>query len=126
MSIWGKNIIARVAHDYMTGADGETFAIGRGLGIVLFVSGLIFPIGVGIYSAIMLKPALSEWAGYLAALAAYWAGLAAAASALIWATNSTEPKSTIKETTTVAASGPDGSATTVTETTGKPAPELER
>jgi hypothetical protein len=92
VSRWGERALSRIAHDYLTGPDGVTFAVGRGMGLAMFGVGLAFPVGVGVYSAVTLKPALSEWAGYLAALAAYWAGLAAAAGGLIWATNGTEPK----------------------------------
>jgi len=82
---------AQVLHDYLTGIDGSTYAIGRGMGLVLFFVGILLPIGIAIFCAITLHPTLTEWCAFLGAVAAYWTGLGAAVWTLVRGTNATEP-----------------------------------
>lgn len=86
------NIYQRLLHDFLTGLDGQTFAIGRGMGLVLFLVGVLLPVAIAIFAGITQHPSLPDWGVFLGACAAYWAGLAGAVWGLIRGTNSTEPE----------------------------------
>ncbi len=75
-------ILKRILHDYLTSVDGETYAIGRGLGLVLFFVGL----GIAVY-AIWHSPTVEM----VSALAVYMPAWAGGVTLLIWGTKTTEP-----------------------------------
>lgn len=91
---------SRILRDWLTGLDGETFALGKGLGIVMFVVGLVLAVGVTIYAAITAKSSLGEWGAYLTGLGAYLVTVSAGAWALIRGTNANEPPAPTTVTTT--------------------------
>lgn len=82
----------RAVHDYVTGPDGVTFAIGRALGIALFLGATPLPVIVGVWEALTEHPPLPDWGGFLGASGAYYAAIAAAVTGLIQLTNWSEPK----------------------------------
>ena len=84
--------VTRALRDYATGPDGETFAIGRALGVALFLGASPLPVLIGVWEALTHHPNLADWGGYLAPAAAYYAAIAAAVAGLIQLTNWSEPK----------------------------------
>lgn len=84
-------VCAQALRDYFTGPDGVTFAVGRGLGIVLFLVGLALPTALAVYLMVTQRPPLTEWVAFMGALAAYLPALTGAVTILIWGTNPTEP-----------------------------------
>jgi hypothetical protein len=82
----------QVLKDYFTGPDGETYAVGRGLGVGLFLFGLFLPTVLAFYMLKTAHPSLADWCGFLAAMAAYLPALTGAVVILITLTNPTEPK----------------------------------
>lgn len=86
------DLLTRVIHDYFTSADGQTFAVGRGLGIILFIAGLGGPSCIAGYVLLTQNPPLQEWVNFLTSLGVYLPSLTGAVTILIWGTNSTEPK----------------------------------
>lgn len=86
-------IAGRMIHDFATGPDGETYAIGRFFGALLFFSGAFLPIFGAIHTAVVIgKTDLTAWGSFLTGAAAFYGGLSAGVAALIWGTNATEPK----------------------------------
>lgn len=79
-------MIRRIFMDYMTAVDGETFAIGRGLGLILFGFGLAAPTVGFIWWPEKDLPA------FLTAMVAYIPALCAGVVGLIGLTNHTEPR----------------------------------
>jgi hypothetical protein len=116
--------LLKMANDWLTGLDGETYAIGRGLGLILFAVAIGLAVGVTVYAGITSKPSLSEWGAFLIGLGGYFVTVGGAVLAMVSGTHMTEPKSSTAQTTTVTADVPGGTATTTTETTGKPATEI--
>lgn len=84
--------LTRVFHDYLTAADGETFAIGRGLAMAMFAAGLFLPYLVAIWAICTIHPSLPDWAIFLGAVGVYYGALATAVMLLISGTKATEPK----------------------------------
>lgn len=82
----------KVIKSYLTSADGETYAIGRGLGIILFVFGLAAPSGGFILIAIRDGLTMDGLAVFLNVMVPYLPALVAAVTLLVWGTNPTEPK----------------------------------
>jgi hypothetical protein len=95
-------------NDWFTGIDGETFAIGRGLGIILFAFGILTGAGVTIFVAVTKYPNAPEWGSYFAGLGAFVLAIAGAAWAMIRGTNMTEPSSPVVEAPRAVLNGPDG------------------
>lgn len=85
-------LAARVIHDYFTGPDGSTFAVGRGLGVILFFVGVALPSALALYVLLTQNPPLQEWTNFLTSLGVYLPALTGAVTILIWGTNPTEPK----------------------------------
>ena len=84
--------ISRVFHDYLTGEDGQTFAIGRGMGMMMFLAILLLPLGVAVYAALTSKPTLPDWGVYLVSVGGFYATGGAGVMALISGTKVTEPQ----------------------------------
>jgi hypothetical protein len=84
--------LLKLANDWLTGLDGETYAIGRGLGLLLFVVAVSIAVGVTVYAATTAKPSLSEWGAFLTGLGAYFVTVSGGVLAMISGTNMTEPK----------------------------------
>lgn len=86
--------LIKLANDWLTGLDGETYAIGRGLGLILFAVALGLAVGVTVFAGWTSKPSLAEWGGFLAGLGTFLVTVSGGATALIFGTHSTEPKNT--------------------------------
>ena len=84
-------ILQRIAHDCLTSADGETYAVGRVLGIILFAFGLSAPTAVAVFMMATQKPGMADWVSFIGAMTGYIPMLMAAVSGLIWVTDKTEP-----------------------------------
>jgi hypothetical protein len=84
--------VIKLANDWLTGLDGETYAIGRGLGLLLFVVAVAIAVGITFYAASTAKPSLSEWGAFLTGLGAYFVTVSGGVLAMISGTNMTEPK----------------------------------
>ena len=82
----------KIVNDWMTGLDGITYAIGRGLGLALFVVTIGIAVGITVYAANTSKPSLSEWGAFLTGLGTYFVTVIGAVTILISGTNLTEPK----------------------------------
>lgn len=84
--------IIRAVKDWLTGLDGETFALGRALGVLIILVGLLTGLGVTIVIAVTVPHATApEWGAFLAGLGTYTVTVAGAAWAMIRGTNATEP-----------------------------------
>ena len=84
-------MLNKLIQDYLTSVDGTTFAIGRGLGIVLFAFGLIAPsVGFGIiaYRDGLTMEGLSQ---FLNTMVPYLPALTGAVTLLVLGTHPTEP-----------------------------------
>lgn len=81
----------KMCHHYLTSADGETYAIGRMLGLILFFFGLGAPTAVAVYSMVTGHPGMADWVSFFGAMTGYIPMLMAAVSGLIWVTDKTEP-----------------------------------
>ncbi len=76
----------------LTGADNETVAIGRLIGLVItFVLLVCIPVAA-VGSVIAGKVPVSDWSTLLPVLAIYVPAVVGAVAGLIWGTNGTEPK----------------------------------
>ncbi|WP_353229672.1 hypothetical protein [Novosphingobium sp.] len=76
----------------LTGADNETVAIGRLIGMAIAIVLLIL-LPVAAAATVVTKTAsVDTWATLLAALQVYVPLIVAAIGGLIWGTNGTEPK----------------------------------
>ena len=84
--------LIKLANDWLTGLDGETYAIGRGLGLILFAVALGLAVGITVFAGWTSKPSLAEWGGFLAGLGTFLVTVSGGATALIFGTHSTEPK----------------------------------
>ena len=84
--------LIKLANDWLTGLDGETYAIGRGLGLILFAVALGLAVGVTVFAGWTSKPSLAEWGGFLAGLGTFLVTVSGGATALIFGTHTTEPK----------------------------------
>lgn len=106
----GGGIIAKISKDWFTSADGESYAIGKALGVFVTVVGSPLP-----WAVLATGHALS-----LTEAGIFYGGLGGAVMALIWGTHPTEPPIGKTEEKTVAASGPGGTTVTTTTETSKP------
>lgn len=84
--------LIKLANDWLTGLDGETYAIGRGLGLILFAVALGLAVGITVFAGWTSKPSLAEWGGFLAGLGTFLVTVSGGATALIFGTHSTEPQ----------------------------------
>ena len=76
------NIVLTVLKDWFTGPDGESYAIGKALAVVMFLSALPLP-----YVMLIVGKDVS-----LTDAGVYLGALGGAVMALIWGTNPAEPK----------------------------------
>lgn len=83
--------IKHLIMDLVTGPDGETYAIGRILGLILFFFGLAMPTGMAIHMMMTQTPPLSEWVSFISSLAVYIPALMGGVVLLIAGSNFTEP-----------------------------------
>lgn len=84
-------MLNRLIHDYLTAADGKTYAIGRGLGVILFFFGILAPsFGFAIIAARngLTMEGLTQ---FLNAMVPYLPALTGAVALLVLGTNPTEP-----------------------------------
>lgn len=79
----------QILKDWLTAADGETYAVGRGLGISLFLFGLLAPTAVAAHTLITKQQL--DLPELLTSLAAYLPALTGAVAILIRGTSGTEP-----------------------------------
>jgi hypothetical protein len=78
--------------DTLTGADNQTVAIGRLLGsLIAIILLVVFPIAAAA-SVLAGRCDIQIWQQLFAALGLYVPLVAGAITALIWGTNTTEPK----------------------------------
>ena len=76
----------------LTGADNETVAIGRLIGMAVAVV-LLIGLPVTAAATIIVKSVgVETWGAFMAALQVYVPLVVAAIGGLVWGTNSTEPK----------------------------------
>ena len=113
-----RAMLETVAKHMFTAADGETYAIGRLLGVVLFAFGLLAPTAGVIYFLFAAPPTWAEFMALLDKAGVYLGLLVASVVGLITLTNPTEPKPATAQVTTT-----DGN-TTVTASTD-PAPPVQ-
>ncbi len=93
------DLVRRVARHMFTAADGETYAVGRLLGVVLLVFGLIAPSAVAVYHASTHdKVPMDEWISFINAMVLYIPALSGSVVGLITLTSSTEPRSDVPKT----------------------------
>lgn len=80
-----RSLLAHVAKHLFTAADGETYAIGRLLGVVLLFWGLAAPSGIAVYLLVWgdPKPTLDDWIGFVGSMNLYLPALAGSVVALI-------------------------------------------
>ncbi len=86
-----------ILNDWLTARDGETFAIGRGLAVVLFLVAMVLAIGITVAAGVATlraegHPDLGEWGMYLGGLGSYFGLVAGAVWAMVRGTSATEPK----------------------------------
>lgn len=106
--------IIRAIKDWLTGLDGETYALGRALGVLIILVGLITGCGVTVRIGFTHPPATAgEWGAFLAGLGTYTVTVAGAAWAMIRGTHATEPPGMTETTVTT-------TPTSATVTTGGP------
>jgi hypothetical protein len=107
----GDGLLAKVTKDWFTSDDGQSYAIGKALGVFITVIGALLP------WAVLLRGQTLD----LTEAGLFYGGLGGAVMALIWGTHATEPKIGTVEEKTVAASGPEGTTVTKTIESIKPA-----
>lgn len=87
------DLVRHVAKHMFTAADGETYAVGRLLGVVLLLFGLAAPSAVAVYHAGTHKDVpMEEWVSFINAMVLYIPALSGSVVGLITLTNNTEPK----------------------------------
>jgi hypothetical protein len=107
----GNDLLPRIVKDWFTSADGQSYAIGKALGVFVTVVGALLP-----WAVLLRGQELN-----LTEAGLFYGGLGGAVMALVWGTHPTEPKIGTTEERTTAVTGPNGTTvTSVTETT-KPA-----
>jgi hypothetical protein len=107
----GGGLIAKVSKDWFTSADGQSYAIGKALGVFVTIVGALLP-----WAVLLRGQQLS-----LTEAGIFYGGLGGAVMALVWGTHPTEPKIGTTEPTTTAVSGPNGTTVTAITETTKPA-----
>lgn len=77
-----RDVLAKVAKDWFTGLDGESYAIGKALAVFIALTGAPLP-----YVMLVMKQSVS-----LTEAGLFYGGLGGAVMALVWGTNPAEPK----------------------------------
>jgi len=106
----GGGLIAKVSKDWFTSADGQSYAIGKALGVFVTVVGSPLP-----WAVLASGHELS-----LTEAGIFYGGLGGAVMALVWGTHPTEPKIGTTEEKTTAVTGPNGTTITAITETMKP------
>lgn len=106
----GNGLVAKVSKDWFTSADGQSYAIGKALGVFVTVVGALLP-----WAVLLQGNDLN-----LTEAGLFYGGLGGAVMALILGTHPTEPKVGVSEDKTVATSGPAGTSITRTTEITKP------
>lgn len=75
----------------LTGADNQTIAIGRVIGIVLLALVVLAPV-VELLTVAFRRLTIEQWGAMLAQWQAFMPLMVAAAGGVIWGTSFTEPK----------------------------------
>jgi len=83
----------RIVRDWLTGLDGETWALGRGLGVLITLVCLVLAIAVTVTVAITQRPTAPDWGAFLVGLGGFIVTTSTAAWVMIRGTNATEPPS---------------------------------
>lgn len=78
--------------DALTGADNETVAIGRLIGLAVTVVLLIALPTFAAFTIYEDRIPVTTWTAFMAALEVYVPAICVAVAGLVWGTNSTEPK----------------------------------
>ena len=89
----GSLLDTRIVRDWLTGLDGETWALGRGLGVLITLVCLLLAIAVTVTVAVTKPPTAPEWGAYLVGLGGFIVTVSTAAWVMIRGTNATEPPS---------------------------------
>lgn len=88
-----RGLAAHVSKHLFTSADGETYAIGRVLGVLLMFWGLGAPTAACVWMMIRGQiTTVAEWVDFIGAMNLYVPALVASVVGLITLTNPTEPK----------------------------------
>lgn len=88
-----RQLVALITKHVLTSADGETYAIGRVLGVLLMLWGLAAPTaacGWMMYRGQINT--VAEWIDFIGAMNLYIPALVAGVVALVTLTSSTEPR----------------------------------
>lgn len=93
-------MLSEIAKHLFTAADGETYAVGRFLGIVLLFFGLVAPSVGAIYICFIDPPTWEDLERFLGVVGPYLGLLSASVVGLITLTNQTEPKPPTASVTT--------------------------
>lgn len=83
----GRDMLAKVAKDWFTGLDGESYAIGKALAVFMTIMGAPLP-----YLVLIRTGELS-----LTEAGLFFGGLGGAVMALVWGTHPVEPKGPAEE-----------------------------
>lgn len=80
-----RDLLAHVAKHLFTAADGETYAIGRLLGVLLLIWGLAGPTGLAVYLLIWNepRPSFDDWVAFINVMCLYLPALSASVVGLI-------------------------------------------
>lgn len=89
----GSLLDTRIVRDWLTGLDGETWALGRGLGVLIVLVDLLLAVGVTVTVGITQRPSAPDWGAYLVGLGGFIVTVSTAAWVMIRGTNATEPPS---------------------------------
>ncbi len=81
----------RIIKDWLTGLDGETFALGRGLGVLYALLAAVVSVFVVLFVAFDKHPTAPEWGALLVGIGGFLVTVATAAWVMIRGTNATEP-----------------------------------
>jgi len=100
-----RGVLREVAKHMFTAADGETYAVGRLLGVILLVFGILAPSAVVVHMSWNRTITMDEWVQFINSMVLYIPALAGSTVGLITLTNPTEPKPPV-ESKAVAAEEP--------------------
>lgn len=86
------SLLREVAKHMFTAADGETYAVGRLLGVLLLVFGILAPSAVVVHMSWGKDLTMDEWVQFLNSMVLYIPALSGSTVGLITLTSTTEPR----------------------------------